>query len=334
MLHRIVKKHDVSKDKWIGVGGHFELGESPEECLLREVEEETGLKLTSYRFRGIVTFLCDVQPPEYMCLYTADGFTGEMCACDEGTLEWVGKDKIQELNLWEGDNIFFRLIEDDVPFFSLKLRYEGNTLKEAGLNGKPLELFDILEPDGTPTGRIRERTAVHRDGDLHGTSHVWVIRQKSGPSPDSGDYLDSQKGWEVLLQKRARGKDAFPGCWDISAAGHMPAGSTFIETACRELEEELGITASEHELELIGMHDGAIDTQFYGRPFRNHELSAVYVYSCPARVLDFTLQKEEVEAVRWVDMDECLQMVEKDLSPHCIFRDEMKMLRDYLKAGN
>lgn len=140
MLHRIVKKHDVNKDKWIGVGGHFEKGESPEECLLREVKEETGLTLTSYRFRGLVTFLSDQCDPEYMCLYTADGFTGELTPCDEGTLEWVPKNHLKDLNLWTGDRIFFRLIDEDAPFFSLKLRYEGNTLMEAVLDGRTLLL--------------------------------------------------------------------------------------------------------------------------------------------------------------------------------------------------
>lgn len=135
MLHRIMKKIDINKDKWIGVGGHFEDGESPEECLLREVKEETGLTLTSYSFRGLVTFLSDRWEPEYMCLYTADKYEGEMISCDEGTLEWVPKKQLSELNLWEGDRIFFRLLEENAPFFSLKLRYKGDTLAEACLDG-------------------------------------------------------------------------------------------------------------------------------------------------------------------------------------------------------
>lgn len=137
MLHRVSKKNDINKDKWIGIGGHFQLNESPEECLLREAKEETGLTLTSYRFRGIVTFITDgLEEAEYMHLYTADGFEGEMIDCDEGTLEWVPKSKISELNLWEGDLIFFKLLEEDAPFFSLKLVYQGDKLVEAVLNGK------------------------------------------------------------------------------------------------------------------------------------------------------------------------------------------------------
>ena len=137
MLHRVSKKNDINKDKWIGIGGHFQLNESPEECLLREAKEETGLTLTSYQFRGIVTFITDgLEEAEYMHLYTADGFEGEMIDCDEGTLEWVPKSKISELNLWEGDLIFFKLLEENAPFFSLKLVYQGDMLVEAALNGK------------------------------------------------------------------------------------------------------------------------------------------------------------------------------------------------------
>lgn len=138
MLHRISKKHDVNKDKWIGIGGHFEEGESPEECLLREAKEETGLTLTSWKFRGIVTFIAEGWPPEYMCLYTADGFEGTMIPCDEGTLEWVPKTELMELNLWEGDKIFLKLLAEDAPFFSLKLMYQGDVLKHASLDGQVL----------------------------------------------------------------------------------------------------------------------------------------------------------------------------------------------------
>lgn len=140
MLHRIRKEKDINKDKWIGVGGHFEAGESPEECLLREVREETGLTLTSWRLRGIITFSADNSETEYMFLYTADGYTGVLADCDEGILEWVKKDRIRELPIWEGDKIFFRLMEEGEPFFSLKLHYEGNRIAEAVLNGLQLNV--------------------------------------------------------------------------------------------------------------------------------------------------------------------------------------------------
>ena len=140
MLHRTVKKNDVNKDKWIGVGGHFEADESPEECILREVKEETGYTLTSYRFCGIVTFVSGNGVTEYMHLFTADGFEGEPIACDEGELEWVDIDKIESLHIWEGDKIFLRLLAEKVPFFSLKLVYDGHDgLISAVLNGKEIK---------------------------------------------------------------------------------------------------------------------------------------------------------------------------------------------------
>lgn len=178
LLHRVKKKNDVNHDKWIGVGGHFEDGESPEECLLREVLEETGLTLTKWRFCGIVTFcftpdetpadetiaapgasleaaasaksnaavaLADdagVQPSvcEYMHLYTASAYEGELIPCDEGELVWIKKDELEQLPIWEGDRIFLRLLRERDSFFSLKLRYWGDRLTEAVLDGKRLHL--------------------------------------------------------------------------------------------------------------------------------------------------------------------------------------------------
>ncbi|MCI7440495.1 MAG: 8-oxo-dGTP diphosphatase [Treponema sp.] len=141
LLHRIKKQNDINKDKWIGVGGHFEDFESPDECLVREVFEETGLKLNSYQFRGIVTFVSHDSGEkmyEYMCLYTSSDFSGTMIDCDEGKLEWVKKADMKKLNFWEGDYIFLDLIEKNEPFFSLKLEYKNGSLEKAILNGKPL----------------------------------------------------------------------------------------------------------------------------------------------------------------------------------------------------
>lgn len=139
MLHRTVKKNDVNKDKWIGVGGHFEQDESPEECLLREVKEETGYTLTSYQYRGLVTFVSGNGVTEYMSLFTADGFEGTPILCDEGELQWVDKKDIDKLNIWEGDKIFFRLLKESREFFSLKLVYNGgDQLISAALNGKAM----------------------------------------------------------------------------------------------------------------------------------------------------------------------------------------------------
>ena len=131
MLHRVKKHHDINAGKWIGVGGHVENGETPEECLLREVKEETGLTLTAYHLRGLVTFLSDVCEPELMCVFTADAFDGELIECDEGELAWVEKSDVLGLPTWEGDRVFLeRLLSGDERFFSIKLRYEGDKLVE------------------------------------------------------------------------------------------------------------------------------------------------------------------------------------------------------------
>lgn len=136
MLHRVKKENDLNHDKWIGIGGKFEDKESPEDCVVREVLEETGLKLTSYRYRGLVTFVSDRWPTEYMHLFTADSFTGTLKECDEGVLEWIPRHRLLELPHWEGDAIFLDLIDqEDTPFFSLKLCYRGDQLKQAVLNG-------------------------------------------------------------------------------------------------------------------------------------------------------------------------------------------------------
>ncbi|MBO4588836.1 MAG: 8-oxo-dGTP diphosphatase [Bacteroidales bacterium] len=139
MLHRTKKENDASQGKWIGVGGKCEADESPDECMMREVKEETGLTIEQWRYRGIVTFISDVWPCEYMHLFTADSWTGEMRECDEGDLQWIDKGELFDLSLWEGDRIFLKLILDDnQPFFSLKLTYKGDDLVDARLDGKTL----------------------------------------------------------------------------------------------------------------------------------------------------------------------------------------------------
>lgn len=138
MLHRVSKKNDLNHDKWVGVGGKFEEKESPEECLLREVREETGLKLLSWRLRGVVTFISDIYETEHMYLFTSDEYEGEVGSCDEGELEWVPKSRVYDLPIWEGDKIFFRLMLEGQPFFLLRLEYRGDDLVSAKLEGKEL----------------------------------------------------------------------------------------------------------------------------------------------------------------------------------------------------
>jgi len=140
MLHRVKKENDINRDKWIGVGGKFEDKESPEDCMLREAREETGLDITHYKYRGIVTFISDVCETEYMHLFTADSFTGNISDCDEGVLEWIDKEELYNLTLWEGDKIFLKLIREPSPFFSLKLEYKGDILIKAVLDGQQLDI--------------------------------------------------------------------------------------------------------------------------------------------------------------------------------------------------
>jgi 8-oxo-dGTP diphosphatase len=139
MLHRIKKEHDENRDKWVGIGGKFEPGESPEDCAIREVREETGLNMRSWAYRGIVTFVSDEWGTEYMHLFYSTDFEGTVKDCDEGVLEWVDKHALLSLPIWEGDKIFLRLLDTDRPFFSLKLRYQGDRLVEAVLDGEKLK---------------------------------------------------------------------------------------------------------------------------------------------------------------------------------------------------
>lgn len=319
MLHRVRKKQDVNKDKWIGIGGKFEFGESPEDCLLREALEETGYRLTSYRLRGIVTFLFNEEEAEYMFLYTADGFLGEPVPCNEGTLEWVSKEEIDRLNLWEGDRIFFELLKEEAPFFSLKLHYMGDRLCEAVLDGAPMELLDVLDENGEPSGLVRERTMVHMRGDYHRTSHVWVVRRRDGQ-------------YELLLQKRSAAKDSFGGCYDISSAGHIPAGEDYRESAVRELFEELGISADAGELRFIGFHEGWYEGTFNGKLFKNHEKSAVFLYEKPVEESALVLQESEVESVLWMELHEIERAVREKRPDFCLFQDEVELLISCLEG--
>ena len=141
MLHRVKKENDENRDKWIGIGGKFEEGESPEDCLLREVREETGLRLLRWSYRAIVTFVSDEWGTEYMHLFTSDSWEGALRQdCEEGELAWIDRDALLTKPIWEGDKIFLRLLDTDMPFFSLKLRYRGDKLVQAVLDGKELAL--------------------------------------------------------------------------------------------------------------------------------------------------------------------------------------------------
>lgn len=340
MLHRVSKKNDVNKDKWIGIGGHFEEGESPEECLLREAWEETGLCLTSWRFRGILTFVSEGWPIEYICLYTADGFyrseTNPLHSqqeaavpscestpkdrelefpCNEGVLEWIPKSEVTKLNLWEGDKIFLKLLAEEKPFFSMKLMYRGDVLTHVSVDGKPLELLDVCDEQGIPTGKVTERSIAHTTGSIHRTAHVWVVRQ------------DADGRWQVLLQKRSMQKDSFPGALDTSSAGHISAGDEPLASARRELQEELGITASEEELIYAGSFDGGlISAEFDGKPFLDHEIASVYIYDQPIDADSLQLQREEVESVQWMDYETCRRLVTQGDPRFCLRPEGLELV--------
>ena len=319
MLHRTVKENDVNKDKWIGVGGHFEEGESPEECLLREVREETGFTLKSYKFRGLVTFLSGNGETEYMSLFTSDAFEGEPVLCDEGVLEWVDIEEVWNLNIWEGDKIFFRLLEERENFFSLKLVYDGKDgLVSADLDGKPMELFDILNEDGSKSGLVRERGVAHRQGSFHGTVHMWIVRP------------NHKSGYDILLQKRSAWKDSHPGCYDISSAGHIAAGDDRLSAAYREMKEELGIVANPDKLYYVGTHRGTYESQFHGKVFRDNELSTIFIYTGLRDHDEVILDTAEVESVCWIDYEECRQMIKENSFENCIYEKEFEMVGDYL----
>jgi len=319
MLYRNAKENDINEGKWIGVGGHIENGESPDECFIRETYEETGFKINTCKYRGIITFVYEDKLTEFVSVFTSDDFCGEQKQCDEGKLKWIRKNDIYNLNVWEGDKIFFKLIEDNEEFFSLKLEYtKEDKLKSAKLNGKNMELFDIVDENGNKTGVVQERGVVHRTGMMHRSVHMWIVNK------------DENGKTKILLQKRSKNKDSHPGCYDISSAGHISAGDEVINSAIREIKEELGIDAKEEDFKYIGNHRGYFKDYFYGKLFFDNSISPVYIYCQKVDIEKLTLQKEEIESVKWFDFDECYELVKTNKIKHCIYLDELDMLKEYI----
>lgn len=177
-----------------------------------------------------------------------------------------------------------------------------------------MELLDIVDERGVPTGETVERERAHAEGLLHRTAHVWLVRKRAGRL-------------QILLQKRSGEKDSYPGCYDISSAGHIPAGTDFIPSAIRELGEELGVMAREEQFIFCGQRLLAYDRVFHGKPFHDRQASNVYALWMDREPEEFTLQKEEVAAVEWFDFEDCVSAVEENRIPHCISMEELEMVR-------
>lgn len=180
-----------------------------------------------------------------------------------------------------------------------------------------MELLDIVDDNGLPTGKIVSRDIVHRDGLLHRTAHVWIVR-KTGA------------GYDILLQKRSREKDSFPGMYDTSSAGHIPAGDEPGESAVRELCEELGIAAAPEELKYIGSFHGQYEKDFHGKMFRDNEIVWIYVYSGSVEAEKLVLQKSEIEEVRWFDLDDVWNEIQVSRERICVPAGGLAVLRRYL----
>lgn len=175
-----------------------------------------------------------------------------------------------------------------------------------------MEIFDIVDENGEPTGKTKPREQVHQDGDLHRTSHVWILRHNSKGKID------------ILLQKRSADKDSFPGCYDISSAGHIPAGSGYIESALRELKEELGIEAEEKELEQRLIRRISNKNIFHGKPFIDNQVTRVYrLIREDLDIEKLNIQKEEIESIMWMDYEQCIEAVKNNSIKHCIFLEEL-----------
>ena len=183
-----------------------------------------------------------------------------------------------------------------------------------------MEILDVVDENGVPTGKTAERCTAHQKGIRHRTSHVWIVRKKQGRL-------------QVLLQKRSDDKDSYPGCYDISSAGHIPAGVDFIPSALRELREELGVEVSAGELIPCGQRHFEFQQYFHGREFIDNQVSNVYALILDRDESGFRLQKEEVSEVKWFDLGECLDKVRRDEIQNCIFPEELEMVGEGLNAA-
>ena len=176
-----------------------------------------------------------------------------------------------------------------------------------------MEMIDIVDENGEPTGKTVDRQTAHAKGIRHRTAHVWLLRRR----PD---------GVQVLLQKRSDGKDSHPGCYDISSAGHIPAGVGYVPSALRELKEELGLTLEKSQLHLCGQRNIYYESEFHGQPFIDHQVSNVYYAWVDVAPEQLSLQVEEVAAVVWMNLEQCKTAVRENGFKHCIVLEELEML--------
>ena len=181
-----------------------------------------------------------------------------------------------------------------------------------------MEIFDIIDKEGNPTGRTVTREKAHAEGIPHRTAHIWIIRQKEGRT-------------QVLLQKRSQNKDSFPGKFDTSSAGHIQAGDEPMESALRELHEELGIQAIPDQLQFAGTFPISFAKEFHGKMFRDEEIAFVYIYSQPVDISTLVLQKEEVESVEWFDLEEIYKECQKSRDRFCVPSGGFEVVRGFLR---
>lgn len=197
-----------------------------------------------------------------------------------------------------------------------KLWYKKDN--ESGKEVFPMpEMLDIVDENGVPTGQSVPRTTAHAEGLRHRTSHVWIVRRKNGRV-------------QVLLQMRCAAKDSYPGCYDISSAGHIPAGAEFVGSALRELREELGVTAAPADLHECGLRRFRFEAEFHGKPFKDNQVSKVFCLWLDREAEDFAVQKSEIDYVKWFDLDEAVAAVEQGTIPNCIFPEELGMVKKFV----
>ena len=314
MLLRNRKKDDPNEGKWIGVGGKPEKGETPEECARREIREETGLTALSLTKYGTVNFISDIWEGEIMHLFLVTDFEGELTECDEGELHWIDRDSVFDLNLWDGDRVFLKYLFNGKRFGEMTLEYRGDRLSRCVVDGAEEELIDVLNADGSPAGYVASRDFVHWKGLWHHTSHVWLIGENDQDAPT------------LLLQLRASGKRLYPSHWDISSAGHIPAGEDAVQSALREVEEELGVFPSVDDLEYLDTIRVTYDDDD-GEGYHDREFCHVYILRRNDDLSEFTLQPSEVEQVMWISFDELDSAIRDGSLRHCLDLREIKMLR-------